>query len=93
MSDRLSVKCPECGAENFYDKPQVIRCVSCCFDEPIPAVTEEVVVGVEEFPVEKTVIVMETREVKEIRVVKEAYTELRGCVFSVGADGVAARVK
>lgn len=79
MSDLLSVACPSCKAANFYTKPQEIRCVSCCYDETVPAVIEN--------------IYDENGEAIDSRIVTQTRVIQHGCVFSVDADGVVARVK
>ena len=80
MSDALKVAlCPSCKATNFYAKPQEIRCVSCCYDETIPAVIEN--------------ILDENGEAIDSRIITPTQIIQHGCVFSVDADGVVARVK
>jgi len=92
MSDLLSAKCPECGAENFYENPQRIRCISCCFDETIPAVVEYVVVGQEEIEVEEVVKVKKLIDIVEAREVKPAQRIKRGCTFEVDDKGKVVRI-
>lgn len=79
MSDLLSVACPSCKVQNFYAQPQVIRCASCCYDETIPAVIED--------------ILDETGNAVDSRIIEPTQIIQRGCTFSVDAEGVVARVK
>lgn len=79
MSDLLSAACPSCRATNFYTKPQEIRCVSCCYDETVQAVIENI------YDAEGNAV--------DSRIVTPTEVIRRGCVFSVDADGAVTRVK
>lgn len=71
--------CPNCGVDNRYDSPQVIRCVSCCYDETVPAVIENI------YDAEGNAV--------DSRIIEPTQVIQHGCTFSVDADGVVARVK
>lgn len=79
MSDVLSAACPSCKATNFYTQPQEIRCVSCCYDETVPAVIENI------YDAEGNAV--------DSRIIEPTQVIQHGCTFSVDADGVVARVK
>lgn len=80
MSDALKTAiCPACGGVNNYSRPQEIRCVSCCYDETVPAVIEN--------------ILDENGEAVDSRIVTPTQIIQHGCVFSVAEDGAVARMK
>lgn len=78
MSDLLSVACPSCKVLNYYARPQVIRCASCCYDETIPAIVET--------------ILDENGEAVDSVILTPTQIIQRGCVFSVDDAGAASIV-
>lgn len=77
---RKVVKCPSCGADNFFDEDagRIIDCISCCFDETIPATFEEEVVPGSDEPV--------YRKLTDTQIIK------RGCTFEVDDKGKVVRI-
>lgn len=77
---RKTSKCPNCGADNFFDEDagRIIDCISCCYDETIPATYE--------YDTDAEGNVVNSRIAREPQIIK------RGCTFEVDDKGKVVRI-